>query len=127
MSRADGPDVAADSPARREAELIRRVPGQDIGYLTDLCGTPDNLDAACALVHDVGLLVCEAVFLDQDAGLARERNHLTARQAGELARRAGARRLAPFHFSPRYLGRENELLDEAGRAFGGEIVRLPAP
>ena len=45
---------------------------------------------------------------------------------GELAREAGAQRLAPFHFSPRYGGREQELFDEAASAFGGPILRLPA-
>ena len=65
------------------------------------------------------------ISVNEDAALAEERSHLTARQAGELARQAGARKLAPFHFSPRYTGREEELLAEAEQAFGGPIVRLP--
>jgi ribonuclease Z len=122
---------AADGSQRRlgftrlAAELIRRSPGQSIGYLTDLRPTQENLDRAVALARGVQLLICEAPFLHADAALARERNHLTARQAGELAREAGVQRLAPFHLSARYEGREQELLDEAARAFGGPIVRLP--
>ncbi len=63
--------------------------------------------------------------MHEDESLARERSHLTARQAGELARAAGVEKLAPFHFSPRYLGREQELLEEAATAFGGPVVSLP--
>jgi ribonuclease Z len=107
------------------AELIRRSPGQEIAYLTDLRYTPQNVERAVALARGVQLLICEAAFLDRDRHLARERCHLTARQAGELAREAGVSRLAPVHLSPRYEGREEELLEEASRAFGGPIVRLP--
>ena len=108
------------------AELIVRGPGQVVAYLTDLAGTETNLERAAALARNADLLVCEAAFLHEDAGLAAERNHLTARQAGELARRAGARRLAIVHASPRYEGREEELYSEAGEAFGEPAIRLAA-
>lgn len=106
-------------------EILFRTRGQRIAYLTDLRATPDNLDRAIELVRGADLLVCEAAFLHADAQLARERNHLTARQAGELARAAGVARLAPFHVSPRYAGRSQELLAEARAAFGGPLVELP--
>jgi ribonuclease Z len=106
-------------------EIILRQPGQGIGYLTDLRCTPANVERAVALVAGVDLLVCEAAFLHEDARLARERNHLTARQAGELARAAGAQRLAPFHVSSRYEDRVEQVLDEAARAFGGPVIVLP--
>ncbi len=105
-------------------EVLLRSPGQRIGYLTDLSPTPANLERATALVRGVDLLVCEAAFLHDDEELARERNHLTARQAGELARAAGASRLAPFHVSPRYGGRAQEILAEAAQAFGGPVLEL---
>jgi len=108
-----------------EAELVVRGPGQVVAYLTDLAGTEANLDRASALVRDADLLVCEAVFLEEDRALAAARKHLTARQAGELARRAGAKRLAVFHFSSRYLGREDELAREASEGFGGALLALP--
>jgi ribonuclease Z len=108
------------------SEILFRTPGQRIAYLTDLRCTADNVRRAVDLVRGVDLLVCEAAFLHEDEALARERNHLTARQAGELARDAGAARLAPFHVSPRYAGRTAQILAEAGAAFGGPIVALAA-
>jgi ribonuclease Z len=110
---------------RLAADLLFQRPGQKLAYLTDLAGTDENLERAAVLARDVDLLICEAAFLDADRELAHDRLHLTARQCGELARAARARRLAPFHLSPRYQGREEELFAEAGEAFGGPVLRLP--
>jgi ribonuclease Z len=104
--------------------LIVESPGQVVAYLTDLAGTDENLARAETFVRDADLLLCEAAFLDADRALARERKHLTARQAGELARRAGAKRLAVFHISPRYEGREAEVFREAGEAFGAPVLEM---
>ena len=104
--------------------LILEGPGQVVAYLTDLAGTDENLRRAAEFVLGADLLFCEAAFLDADRDRAGERNHLTARQAGELARRAGAKRLAVFHLSPRYEGREAELLREAGEAFGAPVLEM---
>ncbi|HEX4824586.1 MAG TPA: MBL fold metallo-hydrolase [Candidatus Polarisedimenticolaceae bacterium] len=106
-------------------EVVRRGPGQALGYLTDLAGTEVNLARAAELVRDVDLLLCEAAFLDADRDLASERHHLTAAQAGRLARDAGAKRLAIFHLSPRYEGRERDLFDEAAEAFGAPTLEMP--
>ncbi len=107
-------------------EIILRSPGQRIAYVTDLRYTGENVKRVVELTREVDLLVCEAAFLHRDADLARARCHLTARQAGEIARAAGAVRLAPFHISPRYLGREKEIFDEAAEAFGGPVLLLPS-
>lgn len=106
-------------------QILFRTPGQKLVYLTDLRFTEANRRRALELARDADLLVCEAAFAHADAALAAERFHLTARQAGELAREAAVRRLAVFHLSPRYQGREQELLDEASDAFGSTVIRLP--
>ena len=109
--------------ALAEALILRRA-GQRLAYVTDVRFTPDNVARILPLAGGVDLFVCEAAFLESDAALAAERFHLTARQAGWLAREAGAKRLAPFHVSPRYKGREQEILDEAAEAFGGPVLLL---
>jgi ribonuclease Z len=106
-------------------DVVVRGPGQTLAYLTDLSPTDDNLARAAALASGVDLLVCEAAFLDEDRALAAERHHLTARQAGELARRAGAKRLAVFHVSPRYEARLADVAAEAAEAFGRPVLELP--
>lgn len=54
-----------------------------------------------------------------EKSLAQERYHLTATQAGLLARRAQAERFVPFHFSLRYQPEPNRLKEEALAAFAG--------
>jgi len=115
-------DVDAEELAR---EILRRTPGRTLGYFTDLAHTTRNVETVVELARGVDLMICEAPFLHADAALARERHHLTARQAGELARAAGARALAPFHFSPRYHERSRELVSEAAEAFGGPVTVVP--
>jgi ribonuclease Z len=92
-------------------------PGQRFGYVSDtrLC------DAAVALAADADLLVIEATFLHADAALAEEYGHLTARQAGTVAARAGVRRLVLTHFSQRY-DEPERFRDEAAAVFSGDVV-----
>jgi ribonuclease Z len=106
-------------------QILWRSRGQRIAYCTDFSYTPRNRDRVVALADGADLLICEAAFLHEDDALAHERHHLTARQAGELAREAGVTTLAPFHLSTRYPGREDELLQEAAASFGGPVVQLP--
>jgi ribonuclease BN (tRNA processing enzyme) len=49
--------------------------------------------------------------------IAAERRHLTAHQAGHIAKQARVGRLIPFHFSARYRDRADELTREAEEAF----------
>ena len=100
--------------------VLDTTPGRRIGYVTDLRFTPANLEQLDGLLGGVDLLHIECVFAEADRALARQRNHLTARQAGSIARRLGARRLVPFHFSPRYADPEG-LRAEAFAAWRGDV------
>lgn len=53
-------------------------------------------------IQGVDLLYHEATFLDKDREKALATGHSTAREAGEIARRANAGRLLLGHFSARY-------------------------
>ena len=92
--------------------------GQKIVYVVDARYDEDNEAKIVALGREADVFYCEAPYLDRDADKARERYHLTARQAGILARKSGARDLVVFHFSPRYTGLGNAIVGEAMEAFG---------
>jgi ribonuclease Z len=100
--------------------VLQVVPGEKLCYVTDAVYNEANVRRIAELAQGADLLFIESVFLDEDADQARQKYHLTARQAGEIARAAGARAVEPFHFSPRYIGREAELRNELNRAFRGE-------
>lgn len=100
--------------------LIVDQPGQRIAYVVDTRFDPESASRVVTLARDADLFYCEARFLDCDRDEADKRHHLTARQAGFLARAAGVRRLEVFHFSPRYQGMAQAFQLEARAEFRGE-------
>jgi ribonuclease Z len=100
---------------------LELVAGRRVGYVTDLRYTEANLRALDRLLAGVDILFIESVFLATETDHAARKNHLTAAQAGAIARRLGAKAVVPFHFSPRYEGRAAEVLAEVQAAWrGGE-------
>ena len=104
---------------RLREEGLTITPGQKIAYVTDVAPHEANAASIAELARGADLLFTEAVFAAADAERARDRDHLTTTRAGELARRAGVRRVEPFHFSPRYQHAEAEMTREVERAFRG--------
>jgi ribonuclease Z len=78
-------------------------------------------DAVYALADGADLLVIESTFLEEDAALATEYGHLTARQAATVAAECGVRRLVLTHFSQRYPD-PARFAEEAGTVFAGDLV-----
>ncbi|NEC90310.1 ribonuclease Z [Streptomyces sp. SID12501] len=129
-----GPDVGR---LQREGSLgsvtlddvseLRR--GQRFAFVMDtrLC------DGVHALAEGCDLLVIESTFLDEDLQLAADHGHLTAGQAGAVAREAGVRHLVLTHFSQRYS--EPAEFERQARAAGYEgeltvahdLLRVPVP
>ncbi|MCP9456632.1 MAG: hypothetical protein NNA18_11060 [Nitrospira sp.] len=93
--------------------------GQKIAYVVDARYDEANEAAIVALAQGADIFYCEAPYLEIDAEKARDRYHLTARQAGLIARKANVRELVVFHFSPRYTGQGERLEREAMEAFQG--------
>lgn len=101
--------------------LVAITPGQKIAYVTDTVFSAPNAQRIVDLVQGADLFYCESLFVDEDREQARRRYHLTARQAGTLARRAGVKRLETFHYSPRYDGDAERLQREAQATFNGDL------
>ena len=76
-----------------------------------------NEEKIIQLAQNADHLFIEAAFLESEHRIARSKYHLTARQAGTLARKAGVRQITVFHHSPRYLGQTDRLVEEARQAF----------
>ena len=104
------------------AAFVTVTPGQKVAYVVDTLFSPANVAAVVRLAAGADIFFCEAPFLEEDLDQAARRYHLTARQAGALARAAGVRRLHVFHFSPRYEGRYGDILAEAQAEFAGREV-----
>ncbi|HET6792796.1 MAG TPA: ribonuclease Z [Acidimicrobiales bacterium] len=79
-------------------EVSAHRPGQSFALIMDT----RPCEGARRLADGVDMLVCEATFSHDDRDLAERYGHMTATQAAELAREAGAGRLVLTHFSQRY-------------------------
>lgn len=101
--------------------LIAVTPGQKLVYVTDTVFSAANAERIVELARGAEVFFCESLFVDEDRDQAQKRYHLTARQAGTLARRAAVKRLETFHFSPRYDGDAERLQHEAQATFGGTL------
>jgi len=98
-------------------KAVKITPGQKISYITDALYNEENARRIVELGRGSELMFIEAPFLDEDADNAAQKCHLTAKQAGILARQAGAKRIQVFHFSPKYKKAGDLLQREAMGAF----------
>ena len=80
-------------------------------------GRTDNL---LEVAKDADALVIESTYLDEEADMARQFSHMTARQAAELAVKAGVKQLILTHISRRY--REKDVVKEAQSVFPNSVV-----
>ncbi len=80
-------------------------------------GRTDDLVEVC---KDADGLVIEATYLDEEADMARQFSHLTARMGAELAGKAGVKKLILTHISRRY--REKDVIAQAQSVFPNTVV-----
>ena len=122
-------------PLGRLKGAVRITPGLSISYVTDAVFSSENMRRISILIRGSDHLFIEAMFRHEDRDIAAKKHHLTARQAGTLARIAGVKRISLFHHSPKYKGAAAQLEDEAMHAFldrrpepeegAGRTIRLP--
>ncbi len=93
------------------------TPGQTLTYIADVSYNPENADKIIRFARGSDHLFIESHFRHQDRDIAHGKHHLTSTQAGNLAGRAGAKRLTTFHYSSRYTGQEHLLEKEARAAY----------
>jgi ribonuclease Z len=119
----EGPTVrsATFTLAELRDRLLLETRGQKIAYVVDTLFSHNNLTRISTLARGADVFFCESLFLDADRDQASRRYHLTARQAGSLARAAAVARLETFHFSSRYDRDPVPLRAEAQAVFRGEL------
>ena len=96
--QAGKPVTLGTRTVRPEAVAGAARPGRRVGYSGD--SRPSS--ALARFFKGVDLLIFDSTFAAKDREKAVERKHSTCREAAEIAKRAGARRLVLTHFSARY-------------------------
>ena len=99
--------------------IVRISTGQRLAYVADVAGTQANLDKLIAFARGVDHLFVEAAFSHVHRDIALLKHHLTAHQAGTLARLCRVQQYSLHHHSPRYSDCPELLEKEAERAFQG--------
>ena len=118
--RRDGQSITPVTlPLGALRKIAQVTDGQKVAYVVDVRNHAANAERIERLAFGADRLFIECAFLDADAAHAAHKNHLTAWQAGLLARRAHVKRLVPCHFSTRYTNRGDALSEEAESAFRG--------
>lgn len=106
-------------------------PGRTFVYT----GDTRPVDATVEVADSPDLLIHDATFDDSEADRAHSTGHSTAREAGTIAARADAKRLALTHISSRYPGDASTHQKQAAAQFGGEcfvaedgqLIEIPFP
>jgi ribonuclease Z len=93
--------------------------GRKFSYVTDTRYIP----SIAKEVAGSDLLVCEGMFEKELEATAIEKKHMTAQQAGTIARDAGVKKMALIHYSPRYTDSDLKVLQtEAQEVFPQAIL-----
>ena len=93
-------------------------PGRRIVFTGDTRPAESTIRVA----EGADLLIHEATFADEEQPRAIETGHATAREAAEVAAKAGVRQLVLTHLSARYSVNASELLGQAREVFAETIV-----
>jgi ribonuclease Z len=123
-------DTPASGPggAQRLADLKRdfvESPGWRIAYVTDTAWSEQVRPALLRLAQEARRLYCDSFYAHEHLALAQKHRHMTATQAAEFAALAGVEELVLIHFSARYEGRYEALLDEARAIFPRTTAEIP--
>ena len=87
-------------------------PSRSYAYCSDTRPCPN----ICEYLKDVDLLYHEATFAESEKERAKTTHHSTAKEAAEIAQKAGVKKLLIGHFSSRYES-EEQLQNEAREIF----------
>jgi len=131
MARFHGVPHYAMDALRRGEDFVKPDGSTVANDLLTLPATPSTSYAYCtdttadrrvvASVRGVDTIFHDSTYGDDAAYYAARYGHSTARQAAEIALRAGARTLILGHFSQRY-DSEKPLCDQAAEVFSGRLI-----
>lgn len=92
--------------------------GSKFSFVTDTL----YLDSIAKEVKNSDLLLCEGMFDQSFINHAKEKKHMTAKEAATIARDAQVKKMAMIHYSPRYTDRELAVLENEAKEIFPETI-----
>jgi len=113
-----GKDIEFNGKKVKAKDIVYHEKGKKIAIILDTA----LINNCFKLAKDSDIVISEAVYLNDEKDLAELHEHLTAEQAGEIAKKANARKLYLSHLSQRYDGNEKLILKEAKIKFKNTFI-----
>jgi ribonuclease Z len=113
----EGKDVMIKGKKVKAKDVTYIKPGKKLTFIFDT----DPFIELKKFAKDADLLICEGTFSNKIREKARDKGHLTVKDAAKIAKGAKVKRLALTHFSQRYKD-TSELLKEAKSVFKNTII-----
>ena len=98
-------------------QYFRQAEGCRIAYVADTFWSPKVQPGLIQLAQGSEILYCDSFYAEKQAAAAETYRHMTAKRAGIFARKAKVDELVLIHFSLRYKGRYDLLIQEAQAEF----------
>ncbi len=96
-------EIVIDGKKIRLEDVSHMKQGDTLAVVIDTLPCDPIVD----LARGAKLFLCESTYLEAHRDLAEKHHHMTAKQAAEIAKKAGAERLILTHFSARYQDSED--------------------
>lgn len=108
-----GKSIKLEGKTIKPSQVAYEEKGKKVTFILD---TSIN-ENAVKLAKDSDVLICESSFTEKETEMAKERFHLTAKQAATIAKEAKVKELILTHLSQRYEHNVSPILDEARKVF----------
>ncbi|MCD4739788.1 ribonuclease Z [archaeon] len=114
-----GKSVKHNGKTLKPEEFVTEEKGIKVVYATDTM----PLDTTIEHAKNADVLIHDATFASDAAGLAKESQHSTAKQAAEIARDANVKLLVLTHYSARYKDSQlDKLRQDAQKVFENVLI-----
>jgi len=110
---AQGKDVTIDGKKIKSKNVTYKEPSKKITFILDTAINQNAID----LAKNSDLLISESSFTQDEKEMAEERNHLTAKDAATIAKKAKVKELILTHISQRHEYNTTPVLEEAKKVF----------
>lgn len=108
-----GKDILYDGKKYKAKDLTFKTEEKKISFIVDTRYKPELVEFA----KNSNLLITESTFSSELEKEAKEKMHLTSKQAAEIAKKSKSEKLALIHLSARYEANPKQILEEAKKVF----------